>query len=103
MARWNKYFGLAFVGLILGTVILPFHDYFIELQPDGKTLGRISAWIVRFVAVAFGSLPLLILSVIAEKSQRVRLSLRLWSIAATSVLSFMLVVLVFLTFRSTQF
>jgi hypothetical protein len=104
MRRWNISFCLAFAGLILGTIILPFHDFFIELQPDGTNLGRVSAWAVRFVAFLLGSLPLLSLSVIAKLSQRVRLSVAPWTaVAPTFVLSFLLVVFVFLNFRSTHF
>jgi hypothetical protein len=50
--------------------VLPFHDQFIELQPGGKNLGKVSVLGYRILFFMFGGLPLWILAFAVRISRR---------------------------------
>jgi hypothetical protein len=75
MRRWLTPVCVALAGLILTASILPFRDQTLELQADGKNLGRIPALVYRILAVALGSLPLWILAAAVGISRRLRASI----------------------------
>ncbi len=57
-SRWLTVFGGALAVLLGVAHVIPVRDYFIELQPDGKSLGKIPAEGIRIGAIAFASIPL---------------------------------------------
>jgi hypothetical protein len=72
MQRWWSLLGLALLSLILIAYALPFHAYVIELQADGSSLGEIPGEVIRFIGLAIGSVPLVILAALALFSRRFR-------------------------------
>jgi hypothetical protein len=64
MWRWKYLFFWAFVTLFAIAHLISVHDYVIELQPDGKSLGKIPAEQIRVIAAILASLPLILLAVI---------------------------------------
>jgi hypothetical protein len=89
---WLPSFCLAVAILILSTFVLPFHDFVLELQPDGTNLGTISVLECRIIAVTLGGLPLLVLAAGVELSRHLRLTTTPWkAVGAILVIGLLLV------------
>jgi hypothetical protein len=89
---WLPSFCLAVAILVLSTFVLPFHDFVIELEPDGTSLGTISVLECRIIAVTLGGLPLLVLAAGVELSRHLRLTTTPWkAVAAMLVIGLLLV------------
>jgi hypothetical protein len=100
--NWRLSFGLALTSVALIACILPFKDYFIELQPDGTTsLGTISASELRLVSAVLGAIPVLIVASIAAVSTRFRAWTIAWkAIGVAFLVSVILVAWAFRIFRN---
>jgi hypothetical protein len=71
-SRWLTVFGGALAVLLVVAHVIPVGDCFIELQPDGKSLGRIPAEDVRVGAIAIASIPLAFAAIFVVFAKRKR-------------------------------
>jgi hypothetical protein len=82
MRRLGAVLGSVLAALILFAHLLPFSDYFIELQPDGKSLGEIGAEGMRLLALALASVPLALFAVFAVFTPGFRMRATPWRFGA---------------------
>src|ERR1700730_6831825 len=96
MHRWRILLSLALLILLMTAHALPFHNYVIELQPDGKSLGEISAETIRALGIALASIPLVVLSALSLFAPRFRASATPWKfVGAAFIVGVMALGLIF--------
>jgi hypothetical protein len=101
MHRWRILLSLALLILLMIARALPFHNCVIELQPDGKSLGDISAEKIRALGIALASVPLAVLGVLAFLAQRFRAWATPWKfVGAALIIGVMALGLIFGSFHN---